>query len=162
MATLLKIHTSGRFMYAKSALIALMAAFVWMQVEKYFGLSAWSQAAYMIIALFAILTMLAAFVRSRLQTFEITEEGITSRVGIINVKTQFVPYSKIDSVNVSRTIFDRIFRLGTLRIDTLASTGAEIVMDEIPSRHLEEALQAIQSRIHPGGGGHEGLPPYRR
>ncbi|MEW5996453.1 MAG: PH domain-containing protein [Candidatus Micrarchaeota archaeon] len=159
MAVLQKIHTSGRMMYAKAVLIALIAAFAWAQIEKFLRLN--YAVVYPAIAAFAILIIIVAFVRSRLQSLEITDEGVTSRLGIINVKTQFIPYSKIDSVNVSRTVFDRIFMLGTLRIDTLASIGTETVMSGIPSRNLEEALKAIQSRIHPGGRS-EGVPPYRR
>ena len=161
MAVLQKMNTSGRFMYAKAMLIALIAVFAWMQVEKFFHLSAWSTAAYLIITAFAFLMIVVAFIRARLQTFEITDEGITSRTGILNVKTRFVPYSKIDSVHMSRNIFDRVLMLGTLRVDTLASMGEEIVMSDISSGHLEPALQAIQSRIR-GGGGSEGVPPYRR
>jgi uncharacterized membrane protein YdbT with pleckstrin-like domain len=160
MATLIKVNTSGRMMYVKAILLATIAVFAWMQIEKYFHLN--YPIAYPIILGLALLIILVAFIRSKLQSLEITDEGITSRLGIINVKTQFVPYSKIDSVNMSRTIFDRIFRLGTLRIDTLASIGTEITMSDIPSHHLEEALQAIQSRIHPGGGRNEDVPPYRR
>lgn len=159
MATLIKVNTSGRIMYAKAILLAAIALFAWTQIEKYFHLS--YPIAYLIIPAFAILIIIVAFIRSRLQTLEINDEGITSRLGIINVKTQFVPYSKVDSVNMSRTIFDRIFRLGTLRIDTLASIGTEIIMSDIPSNHLEQALKAVQSRIHPGGGKNEGVPPYR-
>lgn len=160
MATLMKINTSGRMMYAKAILIAAIGLFAWMQVEKNFHIS--YPMAYLIIPAFSLLIIIVAFIRARLQSLEITDEGITSRLGIINVKTQFVPYSKMDSVNMSRTIYDRIFMLGTLRIDTLASIGTEIVMGDIPSNHLEEALRAIQSRIHPGGGRHEDVPPYRR
>ena len=160
MATLIKVNTSGRIMYAKAILLAVIAVFAWMQIEKYFHLN--YPLAYLVIPAFALLIIIVAFIRSKLQSLEITDEGITSRLGIINVKTQFVPYSKIDSVSMSRTIFDRIFRLGLLRIDTLASIGTEIMMSDIPSHHLEEALQAIQSRIHPGGGRNEGVPPYRR
>ncbi len=159
MAVLMKINTSGRMMYTKAILLAVIAVFAWMQIEKFFRLS--YPAAYVIILVFALLIIIVAFIRSRLQSFEITDEGITSRIGIINVKTQFVPYNKIDSVNVSRSIFDRVFRLGTLRVDTLATIGTEIIMSDIPSRHLEEALQAIESRIRPGGYS-EGIPPHRR
>lgn len=160
MATLIRVNTSGRLMYAKAILIAAIALFAWTQVEKLFHIA--YPIVYLIIPAFALLIIIVAFVRSKLQTFEITDEGVTSRTGIISVRTQFVPYSKIDSVNMTRTIYDRIFRLGSLRIDTLASIGTEIVMSEVPSKHLEEALQAIQSRIHPGGGRNEGVPPYRR
>lgn len=159
MATLMKVNTSGRIMYVKAILLAVIAVFAWMQIEKYFRLS--YPIVYTIILAFALLIIIVAFIRSRLQSLEITDDGITSRMGIINVKTQFVPYSKIDSVHVSRTIFDRIFRLGTLRIDTLGSLGVEISMADISSKYLEEALQAIQSRIHPGGYS-EGVSPHRR
>jgi methionine aminopeptidase len=40
--------------------------------------------------------------------------------------------------------------LGTLRVDTLASIGTEIIMSDIPSNHLEEALQAGIKTIHAG------------
>ncbi len=161
MAVLQKMNTSGRFMYAKAMLIALIAVFAWAQIEKYFRLYAWTQTAYLAIAAFALLMIFVAFIRARLQTFEITDEGITSRTGILNVKTRFVPYNKIDSVHVSRNIFDRILMLGTLRVDTLASMGEEIIMSDISSEHLEPALRTIQSRIR-GGGGSGGVPPHRR
>lgn len=159
MAMLMKVNTSGRMMYVKALFLAAIALFAWMQVEKLFHLN--YPIIYPIIIAFALLIIIVAFIRSRLQSLEISDDGITSRLGIINVKTQFVPYSKIDSVHVSRTIFDRIFRLGTLRIDTLASLGTEIAMSDISSKYLEEALQAIQSRIRPGGYS-EGVSPHRR
>lgn len=161
MAVLQKMNTSGRFMYAKAMLIALIAIFAWMQVEKFFHLSAWSTTFYLILAIFTVLIIAVAFIRARLQTFEITDDGITSRTGILNVKTRFVPYNKIDSVHMSRNIFDRILLLGTLRVDTLGTVNEEIVMGDISSEHLEPALRAIQSRIH-GGGGSEPVPPHRR
>lgn len=155
-----RIHTTGRMMYAKALVLAVLGSYAWMQITKFFSLpSPIPVYGYYLIWGLMLLAVIAAFIRSKLQTLEISNEGVTSRTGIINVKTRFVPFSKIDNVRMERNIFDRIFMIGTIRVDTLASSGMEISMSEIPSKDLEEALNFIQSRIH--GGRHEGVPPDR-
>ncbi|MDD2655639.1 MAG: PH domain-containing protein [Candidatus ainarchaeum sp.] len=156
-----KIHTTGRMMYAKAIVLAVLGSYAWMQINKFFTLPVPIPIyGYYLVWGLMLLAAIAAFIRSRLQTLEVTNEGVTSRTGIINVKTRFVPFSKVDNVRMERNVFDRIFMVGTIRVDTLASSGMEISMTEIPSKDLEEALTFIQSRIH--GGRHEGVPPDRR
>ncbi|MFA5411929.1 MAG: PH domain-containing protein [Candidatus Micrarchaeia archaeon] len=155
-----RIHTTGRMMYAKALALAVLGSYAWMQITRFFSLPAPIPIyGYYLIWGLMLLAVIAAFIRSKLQTLEMTNDGVTSRTGIINVKTRFVPFSKVDNVRMERNIFDRIFMVGTIRVDTLASSGMEISMSEIPSRDLEEALNFIQSRIH--GGRHDGVPPDR-
>ncbi|HNT60503.1 MAG TPA: PH domain-containing protein, partial [Candidatus Bilamarchaeaceae archaeon] len=147
-----KIPTTGRIMYAKALLLAILGSYAWMEINRFFTLPAPIPTyGYYVIWGLMLLAAIAAFVRSRLQTLEVTGEGVTSRTGIINVKTRFIPFSKVDNVHVERNIFDRIFMVGKIRVDTLASSGMEISMGDIPSKDLEEALSYIQSRIHRGG-----------
>ena len=156
-----KIHTTGRMMYVKAIVLALLGSYAWMQINKFFLLPAPIPIyGYYLIWGLMLLAIISAFIRSKLQTLEITNDGVTSRTGIINVKTRFVPYSKVDNVRMERNIFDRIFMVGTIRVDTLASSGIEISMGEIPSKDLEDALNFIQTRIH--GGRHDAVPPDRR
>jgi uncharacterized membrane protein YdbT with pleckstrin-like domain len=155
-----KIHTTGRMMYVKAIVLALLGSYAWMQINKFFALPAPIPLyGYYLIWGLMLIAIIAAFIRSKLQTLEVSGEGVTCRTGIINVKTRFIPFSKVDNVHVDRNLFDRIFMVGTIRVDTLASTGMEIVMADIPSGDLEEALKFIQTRIH--GGRHDGVPPDR-
>lgn len=155
-----KISTKGRIMYAKALLLAVLGSYAWMEITKFFTLpTPIPTYGYYVIWGLMLLAAISAFIRSRLQTLEVTEEGITSRTGIINVKTRFIPFSKIDNVHMERNIFDMIFMVGKIKVDTLASSGMEISMSDISSRDLEEMLSYIQSRIHRSGTS-EGRPPY--
>lgn len=156
-----KIRTTGRIMYAKALLLAALGSYAWMEINRFFPLSApIPEYGYYVIWGLMLLAAIAAFIRSRLQTLEVTGEGVTSRTGIINVKARFIPFSKVDNVHMERDIFDRIFMVGKIRVDTLATMGMEISMRDIPSRELEEALAYIQSRVHRGVAS-EGRPPYQ-
>lgn len=82
-----------------------------------------------VIALFpATITPVLKWLSS---TFTITDRRILTRTGIFHKKGHDIPLSRISNVRYEHSFVDRIFRCGTLILET--SAGEPIMLDDIPS-----------------------------
>ena len=62
-----------------------------------------------------------SFVVWRVRTWELADEGLVVRWGLLNRRRLTVPYERIHTVSVNSTLFERVFGLVTLDLDTGAA-----------------------------------------
>lgn len=82
---------------------------------------------YVIIALI-VLSILKAFLKWLTVKFLINNNELIYHTGVINKKRFEIPFDKINTIDISRNIVDRLFNISTLKIDTGAvkEVGEEI------------------------------------
>ena len=72
------------------------------------------------VAIFAA-CLLLGFVIWRVRTWELADEGLVVRWGLLNRRRLTVPYEHIHTVSMNSTLFERVFGLVTLDLDTGAA-----------------------------------------
>lgn len=78
-------------------------------------------------------------------SYEITGEGIWSRTGLIDRRERFLPFERIQSVNVSESLLHRLFRVVRVTIESAAGGQREsdITLDAL----TRETAEALRRRI---------------
>jgi membrane protein YdbS with pleckstrin-like domain len=78
--------------------------------------------------LFSLVTLLAVIVLLGIALwaysnfwYEVTEDGLFIKFGIINQKTISVPFDQVQNVNIERSLVDRMFGLARISIETAGS-----------------------------------------
>ncbi len=136
------VRCSGRMEYANSILWAVAAGYVVTIVRNYVQFPL--EAALGILAAFTLFAIILANIRARIQYIEVKDEGITVHKGLLNKKVMYIPYGRITNLRISRGIFERLFKLGSVEIDTAGTSLVEVVMGNIPVHYLEELQEAVQ------------------
>jgi len=94
--------------------------------------------------LVAIVYAAIAFVYSRFQLIIIEGQTITYKSGILSTRDIVLPFSKITETGYYQTLFQRIFGVGNLRLDTLG--GSAIIVDDILYRDMKTILAAVNGK----------------
>lgn len=89
---------------------------------------------------------IAATISLYFKSIEISEEDMLMKIGVFNVKNVMVPYKQITNVNIKRTIFDRMVGLGKIEIDTPGTNVAELSMDHIPKKGLNDIMEFLREK----------------
>ena len=81
-------------------------------------------------------------------SYEITGEGIWSRTGLIDRRERFLPFERIQSVNVSESVLHRLFRVVRVTIESAAGgqSQADITLDALTRETAEGLRQRIAHR----------------
>lgn len=87
------------------------------------------------LAFLAFLLLLVAEIKRLRKKYVIAQDAVERRDGILRRRTSFMPYNKVERVELDQSIFDRILGIGDVVIDT----GEDII-----------ALQAVKNplKIH--------------
>ncbi len=77
---------------------------------------------FSLVTLLAVVTLLiiALWAYSNFW-YEVTDDGLFIKFGIINQKTISVPFDQVQNVNIERSLVDRIFGLARISIETAGS-----------------------------------------
>jgi uncharacterized membrane protein YdbT with pleckstrin-like domain len=145
------VRCSGRMDYVRALFGAAIMAGILTWVDRTYALPL--ELLYSIIAVLAITSIVAAFIRAKIQYIDIDDEGITMHAGLFNKKTTYVPYERVTNVQVHRDFIERLFLIGTLQIDTAGSNRIEVVMHNIPSHYLGKIAKSVQTHMGGRGGG---------
>ncbi len=100
--------------------------------------------------------VLLPFLRWRTTTYTITDRRLITRSGIVNKSSKDLPLNRINEVSSERSITDRLFRCGTLNVQTAAEDGTIALIDvpdvEQVHKELTELLfgDGDRSRLRPG------------
>jgi putative membrane protein len=139
------VRCSGRIQYAKAIIVGAILTYAAMRAHNWVEFPVMT--AYEAIWGLAIFYIIISFVRAKIQYIDIDSEGITMHTGLVNKKTRYVPYERIDNIKVDRNIIERIFFLGSLGVDTAGSNQVEIQMRDIPSHYLDRMISSVQKRV---------------
>lgn len=74
------------------------------------------------------------------ETFTITDRRLAHRAGVVRKTGRDLPLVRVADVSYDRSLWDRVFRCGTLIVQTAGEAG-DIVFDDIP--HVDEFEAAL-------------------
>ena len=145
-----EVRRSGRMDYIRALFgAAIMAAiFTWVNLTYTLPL----ELIYSVVAILTIISIVAAFIRAKVQYIDIDDEGITMHAGLFNKKTTYVPYERVTNVQIHRSFVERLFLLGTLQVDTAGTHRIEIIMHSIPSHYLDRIAKSVHGYVGKSGG----------
>ena len=76
---------------------------------------------YMIILVFVIWF---EFKYVKMFSFEVLENNLIIRHGVFNRVKATIPYSRIQNINITNGVFDRMFKTFTIKVETAGSSAA--------------------------------------
>jgi putative transcriptional regulator len=81
---------------------------------------------YVVIPHFAIIVPLHFYLKKyvRNYTFKIKEDHILITHGVFTKKRVTIPYSRIQNINIENGVFDRLYKIYTIKIETAGASGA--------------------------------------
>jgi uncharacterized membrane protein YdbT with pleckstrin-like domain len=99
--------------------------------------------------LFCLLVIAYCILWVRLFGFKLKDTEVEIEQGVISKSYDAVPYSRIQNVNITRTIFERILGISTVRAETAgANTGTEAVIPGVDANTAEDIRTKISEKIH--------------
>src|SRR5213592_1685545 len=108
----------------------------------------------------ALLAFLAAELKRKTTRYIITDNKIIREDGILNKNTQMIPYTQLERVDLHQTFGQRIFKIGTIVVDTGDDT-LKIDMVRHPAK-VQELLSNRLGRRAWTGQTPPGQPPANR
>lgn len=139
------VRCSGRLEYASTLIGAAILGYIILRLHNWVPFPV--DIFLLFVGLVAAISIVISFIKAKIQYIEVDSEGITMHMGLFNKKTTYVPYERVTNVSVHRSFLERIFRLGSLQVDTAGTNQAEISMHNIPSNFLERIVKATQRNI---------------
>ena len=105
-------------------------------------------------------TVLAGFVRRVATSYTITNRRLHIKKGIVSRTIQETRLERVQNVNVSQGVIQRIFQIGDVDFDTAAGDDynfifAGVAEPEDVVEKVDEATRSLQGSARPGGLGDE-------
>mgnify|MGYP000310981991 CR=1 FL=1 len=99
-----------------------------------------------IIVLIGALNLLAAFIKRISTELVVTSMRVIAKFGLIRRNTVELNYSKIESIEVSQSIFQRIVNSGTLVVNGTGQAGTPIPNIDEPLVFRNKVMEIIDKR----------------
>lgn len=128
----------------KTLFFALLVTIILFYIREY--VSSIFLSLVIIVWALAILQVIFLWVAARFISLDIGENDLLFRKGVLNVKTNLVPYKKITDARFTQSIFERMFSVGTLEIDTAGSETVSIYIPSVPSIDLERIISTVREK----------------
>jgi len=93
-----------------------------------------------------ILRIMTLFIMAQYRILTLENDSITYQVGIISQHTTSLPYSRISESGYNQTFAERLFGVGTLRIDTAGGSFMAIHIKVMRRRDLETIIKKIKGK----------------
>ncbi|MBR6459204.1 MAG: PH domain-containing protein [Actinomycetaceae bacterium] len=85
-----------------------------------------------ILVVLILFTLGFGYMQWKREEFAFSTDAVHSRSGIFFKSNESLPYKRIQTVEIERTIFDRLFRMATLKIDTGADATEAMKLGLLP------------------------------
>ena len=131
---------------------ALAFALLFTVVLLYLHPEALLSTAMLAILLFCAAYALLAFLMAKFHTITLEGQTIIYRSGILSLKKIVLPYAKITEASYTQGIIQRIFGVGTLRVDTAGGSMVAIHLADVRHSDLKKILDEINSKSGKDGG----------
>lgn len=83
------------------------------------------------------------FLRWRTTTYTLTDRRLIRRTGILTKLSLDLPLNRVNDVSSERSLVDRLFRCGTLNVQT-ASEGGTIALVDVPDvEHVHQTMTEL-------------------
>jgi len=99
----------------------------------------------------ALIKIVLTFLRAQYQTILLEENNVTYITGILTRNRIVLPYQRISEASYNQGLVQRIFRVGTLRIDSAGGIPTAIYVADIRFDDLNKILDVINRKIGSGG-----------
>jgi uncharacterized membrane protein YdbT with pleckstrin-like domain len=102
-----------------------------------------------------VITLLISEPYYRSLKYEIMDDEVIVRAGIITKSVKHVPYRTVTNLVVKRGILDRLFGLGTLNIQTAGMSGSSNTAEEslVGLENVQEVYETIVTKLRQFRGG---------
>ncbi|GAB3714515.1 PH domain-containing protein [Mariniluteicoccus flavus] len=111
----------------------------------------WGWIVVAVVAVLALLWFLGGpFLKWRSRTFTVTTRRIVTRSGVLNRTGHDIQLHKVNSVAYDRSLADRMFGCGTLKLDTASEAGV-VVLPDVPG--VEEVQRSVNELLFAVGDG---------
>jgi uncharacterized membrane protein YdbT with pleckstrin-like domain len=105
------------------------------------GLSATITA--VLVAIVALVTIVWAFIETIRWKYTITNRRVFVRHGLVSIHEQTARLERVQDITLHQTLFDRMFGVGRLAIDTAGSEGGAFEFKALTEpTHVREVLDA--------------------
>jgi len=108
--------------------------------------------ALVIVLLLCVAYVLLAFLMAKFHTITLEGQTIIYRSGILSLRKIVLPYAKITEASYTQGIVQRIFGVGTLRVDTAGGSQVAIYLADVRYSDLKKILDEINQRGGNDGG----------
>lgn len=102
---------------------------------------------FMIIGIILLPYLAWVELKYRNYTYSISKNELVIRKGVMRVERITIPFEKVQNVNVSRSIFERILGLATLKIETAGTNPGEAEGILPGITHYHDLMDEILIRI---------------
>jgi uncharacterized membrane protein YdbT with pleckstrin-like domain len=104
-----------------------------------------------VVGIVALVTVVWAFLETLRWKYTITNRRVFVRHGLITIREQTARLERIQDVTLHQTVFDRLFGVGRLLIDTAGSSGGSLVFKALlePTKVREILDAAVRAEQHP-------------
>jgi uncharacterized membrane protein YdbT with pleckstrin-like domain len=106
-----------------------------------------------VVGVVAAVTVVWSFLETIRWKYAITSRRIVVRHGLVSIKEQTARLDRVQDVTLHQTLFDRMFGVGRLEIDTAGSSGGPLEFKAlVDPTHVREVLDAAvrQERVDTG------------
>jgi uncharacterized membrane protein YdbT with pleckstrin-like domain len=103
-----------------------------------------------VVGIVALVTVVWAFLETLRWKYTITNRRVFVRHGLITIREQTARLERVQDVTLHQTVFDRIFGVGRLLIDTAGSSGGALVFKALlePTKVREILDAAVRAEQH--------------
>lgn len=125
--------------YLKGILAAVVIAVVVELVED-------TGLALLVFAAIVGITLLAGFVKRVATVYTITDRRLNIKRGIIARNVQETRLQRVQNVNFSQSVYERLMQIGNVDFDTAGTDDSEFVFDWV--NDPEGVVRAVNDAIH--------------
>ncbi len=107
------------------------------------------------------LAVLAGFVKRVATTYTITDRRLNIKRGIVSRKVQEGRLQRVQNVNFSQSVYQRMMQIGDVEFDTAGTEESNFVFAGVaqPEEVVEQVDRATHAQGNAGGSGLEGEAP---
>ena len=96
-----------------------------------------------LVAIVALVTIVWAFLETIRWKYTITNRRVFVRHGLVSINEQTARLERVQDITLHQTLFDRMFGVGRLLIDTAGSSGGALEFKAlVEPTHVREVLDA--------------------
>ena len=141
--------------YLKGILIAAIAGVL----AKLFG--AGSAVVFLVVLLVIAITVLAGFVKRVATTYTITNRRLNIKRGVLSREIQETRLERVQNVNYSQSLYQRVMQIGDVDFDTAASDDYNFIFTGVadPDEVVHSVDQATGAEAAGDHGLGEAQPP---
>ncbi len=130
----------------------MVLRFVWVLVFGAFGLSTLTDGVLTVVAvgglIIAVLVLLAAWQVAYYRRYEyrLTPETFDIDAGVFSRREREIPYGRIQNVSINRNVFQRLFGIAEVRLETAGGNAAEARLRYVGIDRAYELQDALSAR----------------